>query len=91
LALLLGVVSDKAMAQKKPENLSFEEAINELGQIVTDMEQGELSLEQSLKQFERGIGLANASAQKLDNAQQKVSMLMSNDLNAELTPMDDQE
>ena len=79
------------MAQKKPENLTFEDAINELSQIVTEMEQGDMPLEQSLKQFERGISLANASAQKLDHAQQKVSMLMSNDLDAELTPMDPQE
>ncbi|MFY8274147.1 exodeoxyribonuclease VII small subunit [Pseudoalteromonas sp. SSDWG2] len=79
------------MVQKKPENLSFEEAMNELSHIVTEMEQGDMPLEQSLKQFERGISLANASAQKLDSAQQKVSMLMSNDLNSELTPMDDQE
>ncbi|WP_105188114.1 MULTISPECIES: exodeoxyribonuclease VII small subunit [unclassified Pseudoalteromonas] len=79
------------MAQKKPENLTFEDAINELSQIVTEMEQGDMPLEHSLKQFERGISLANASAQKLDHAQQKVSMLMSNDLDAELTPMDTQE
>ena len=43
------------MATKKPENLSFEEALDELSKIVAQMEQGELSLEQSLKQFERGI------------------------------------
>ena len=50
------------MATKKPENLSFEEALDELSQIVAQMEQGELSLEQSLKQFERGIALANATS-----------------------------
>ena len=43
------------MATKKPENLSFEQALEELSTIVSDMEQGDLSLEQSLKQFERGI------------------------------------
>lgn len=78
------------MAQKKPENLSFEEAISELTDIVTQMEQGSLSLEQSLKQFERGIGLANASAQKLDSAQQKVSILMGQDANAQAVPFDDE-
>ena len=49
------------MATKKPENLSFEQALEELSTIVGEMEQGDLSLEQSLKQFERGIALANAS------------------------------
>jgi len=76
------------MAIKKPENLSFEQALEELSTIVTDMEQGELSLEQSLKQFERGIALANASSSKLQQAEQKVSILMANDSKAELTNFD---
>ena len=76
------------MATKKPENLSFEQALEELSTIVTDMEQGELSLEQSLKQFERGIALANASSSKLQQAEQKVSILMANDSQAELTHFD---
>jgi exodeoxyribonuclease VII small subunit len=49
------------------------------------MEQGDLSLEQSLKQFERGIALANASTGKLQQAEQKVSILMGNDEKAALT------
>ena len=67
------------MAAKKPENLSFEEAMAELEGIVQAMEQGSLTLEQSLKQFERGVQLANASNTKLQNAEQKVTVLMNND------------
>ncbi|MCK8097530.1 exodeoxyribonuclease VII small subunit [Pseudoalteromonas sp. 1CM17D] len=73
------------MAIKKPENLSFEQALEELSTIVGEMEQGDLSLEQSLKQFERGIALANASTGKLQQAEQKVSILMGNDEKAALT------
>ncbi|BED88297.1 exodeoxyribonuclease 7 small subunit [Pseudoalteromonas sp. MM1] len=73
------------MATKKPENLSFEQALEELSSIVGEMEQGDLSLEQSLKQFERGIALANASTGKLQQAEQKVSILMGNDEKAALT------
>ncbi|AYM85847.1 exodeoxyribonuclease VII small subunit [Pseudoalteromonas agarivorans] len=73
------------MATKKPENLSFEQALEELSTIVGEMEQGDLSLEQSLKQFERGIALANASTGKLQQAEQKVSILMGNDEKAALT------
>lgn len=73
------------MATKKPENLSFEQALEELTVIVTDMEQGDLSLEQSLKQFERGIALANASSNKLQHAEQKVAILMGNDPQSPLT------
>lgn len=73
------------MATKKPENLSFEQALEELSLIVTEMEQGELSLEQSLKQFERGIALAGASSSKLQQAEQKVAILMGNDSQSSLT------
>ena len=52
------------------------------------MEQGELSLEQSLKQFERGIALANASSGKLQQAEQKVAILMGNDSQAPLSNFD---
>lgn len=78
------------MAAKKPENLSFEEAMAELEGIVQAMEQGSLTLEQSLKQFERGVQLANASNEKLSNAEQKVSILMGNDPEAPVTAMPNQ-
>ena len=55
---------------------------NELESIVQQLEQGELSLEQSLKSFERGIGLANASQQKLQLAQQQVQVLKGERLTA---------
>ncbi|WP_105169014.1 exodeoxyribonuclease VII small subunit [Pseudoalteromonas sp. T1lg23B] len=74
------------MATKKPENLSFEEAMAELEGIVHSMEQGSLTLEQSLKQFERGIALANSSTSKLQQAEQKVSILMANDTQSETVP-----
>ena len=76
------------MATKKPENLSFEDAMHELSSIVADMETGNLTLEQSLKQFERGIQLAQVSSTKLQHAEQKVSILMGNDPQAKLTPFE---
>ena len=72
------------MANKKPENLSFEEAINELSQIVNEMEKGELPLDAALKHFERGIALASASSNKLEQAQQKVQLLMGQNEQAQL-------
>ncbi|GAA5190759.1 exodeoxyribonuclease VII small subunit [Ferrimonas gelatinilytica] len=63
---------------KKPENLSFEEALQELEGIVTQLEQGDVPLEQALKQFERGIGLVRASQSKLDHAEQQVQILSQN-------------
>ncbi|PKG37584.1 exodeoxyribonuclease VII small subunit [Psychromonas sp. Urea-02u-13] len=67
------------MALKKPENMQYEEAIVELEQIVSHLEAGELPLEDALKQFERGISLARSNSQKLQKAQQQVSILMKND------------
>ncbi|MCY7296591.1 exodeoxyribonuclease VII small subunit [Alteromonas sp. a30] len=62
--------------QEKPENLSFEQAIEELEQIVSTMEQGDLPLEQALGAFERGVQLANQSQQKLKQAEHKVKVLL---------------
>jgi exodeoxyribonuclease VII small subunit len=67
------------MALKKPENMQYEEAIDELESIVNHLEAGELPLEDALKQFERGIALARSNSQKLQKAQQQVSILMHSD------------
>ncbi|NKF50130.1 exodeoxyribonuclease VII small subunit [Shewanella sp. WXL01] len=64
---------------KKLESLSFEQAISELEQIVDNLEQGDVALDDALKQFERGIKLVRQSQTKLDQAQQKVSILLDDD------------
>ena len=66
------------MAGKKIENLSFEDSLNELEQIVQNLEKGELSLEDSMSLFERGLGLSQVSQEKLKDAEQKVQILMNN-------------
>jgi exodeoxyribonuclease VII small subunit len=64
------------MAKKKVENLSFEEALNELDTIVQNLEQGELSLEESMTLFERGLNLSQVSQTKLQDADQKIKILL---------------
>jgi exodeoxyribonuclease VII small subunit len=76
---------------KKPENLSFEESLTELEQIVTELEQGDVSLDDALKQFERGISLVRGSQSKLEQAQQKVAILLADDPQAPLSPFDVEE
>ncbi|MCB2381655.1 exodeoxyribonuclease VII small subunit [Shewanella sp. SR1] len=71
---------------KKPENLSFEESLGELERIVADLEQGDISLDDALKQFERGINLVRNSQAKLEQAQQKAAILLKQDENAPLSP-----
>ncbi|MBT1443251.1 exodeoxyribonuclease VII small subunit [Shewanella sp. JM162201] len=70
---------------KKSENLSFEASLAELERIVADLEQGDVSLDDALKQFERGISLVRASQAKLEQAQQKVAILLSNETDAPVT------
>lgn len=61
------------MAKK---TLNFEKSLSELESIVNDMEQGQLSLEDSLKRFEKGIALTSQCQQALQNAELKVSELI---------------
>ena len=61
------------MARKK-EN--FEEALQKLEAIVTQMEEGDLPLEEALKSFEEGVRLAKFCTKKLDEAERKVEKLI---------------
>ncbi len=61
------------MAKKKPD---FEKALTELESLVDDMEQGKLSLEDSLKRFEKGIALSTECQQALQNAELKIKELV---------------
>ena len=61
------------MAKK---TLNFEKALKELESLIEDMEQGELSLEDSLKRFEKGISLTAECQQALQKAELKVQELV---------------
>ncbi len=56
--------------------LDFEKALAELEQQVHRLEGGELSLEEALKAFESGVQLTRQCQQALDQAEQKVSLLL---------------
>ncbi|HCC55194.1 MAG TPA: exodeoxyribonuclease VII small subunit [Desulfobulbaceae bacterium] len=58
---------------------SFEEAMKSLEQITRVLEDGDLSLEKSLKKFDEGIRLAEFCNHKLEEAQQKVDLLLRKD------------
>ena len=62
-----------AKTTKKPD---FEKAMTKLETIVEKMEQGELSLEDSLKAFEEGITLTRQCQSELQSAEQKVQQLI---------------
>ena len=54
----------------------FEKALAELETIVQGLEQGELSLEESLRQFERGVSLTRVCQASLKQAEHKVEILL---------------
>ncbi len=63
------------MAAKK-KALDFEQSLQQLEALVTEMEKGELSLEDSLKAFENGIQLTRECQTRLAEAEQKVQLLV---------------
>ena len=63
------------MTRSKQATPDFEAALAELEAIVQRLEQGELSLEESLRQFERGIILTRGCQKALQQAEQKIRIL----------------
>lgn len=61
---------------------SFEKSVQELDAIVSKMESGELSLDESLKLFEKGVKLTRACQKTLADAEAKIEKLMSSDVNS---------
>ena len=58
------------------KGFDFEASLNELEKLVDALEEGDVSLEQSLQDFERGINLTRACQSALTDAQQKVQILL---------------
>jgi len=79
------------MAKKKLENMNFEQAIAELETIVQQLEQGELSLEDAMTMFERGLSLSQLSQAKLTEAEQRIQILLNNNGEDQLSEFNLQE
>ena len=63
------------MTRQKQATPDFEAALAELETIVQRLEQGDLSLEESLRQFERGVVLTRSCQKSLRQAEQKIRVL----------------
>jgi exodeoxyribonuclease VII small subunit len=57
-------------------NLTFEKAMKKLEQIVRELESGDQSLEKAIKKFEEGVQLSKFCSEKLDETEQKVTLLL---------------
>ena len=58
---------------------TFEEKMNELEKIVTELEKGELNLDESVSKFEEGIKISKQCNEILEKAEKKISILLNKD------------
>ena len=79
------------MAKKTPEKPDFENALKEVETLVETMEKGDLSLEDSLSHFERGVQLSRTCQQALKDAEQKVEILMQKSGHDAIEPFDSED
>jgi exodeoxyribonuclease VII small subunit len=64
---------------QKEEPPSFEQAMAELEQIVGELEGSELTLEQSLERYERGVKAVKRCREVLDKAEKRLQILLSDE------------
>lgn len=76
---------------RKNSKFNFEESLVNLENLVEAMEAGELSLEESLKAFEQGIKLTRECQVALEQAEQKVQLLLASSGEPQAAPFTDDE
>lgn len=79
------------MAKSDTKPFEFEKALKELSKLVESMEQGNISLEDSLKKFEQGVKLTRECQTALKAAEQKVSILLKKNGQDSLEPFEPEE
>lgn len=79
------------MTKKRQSIPGFEKALQELEALVEKMEQGELSLEDSLQHFEQGVRLSRSCQQALREAEQKVEILLQKNDQEDIVPLDSED
>ena len=76
---------------KNPKLPNLETSLTEINSVIEQMEKGNLTLEQSLTQFERGITLIKHAQKILQTAEHKVQVLIKNNNDEKLVPYDNHE
>ena len=79
------------MSAEKSKVFNYEKSIKDLEKLVEQMESGDLSLENSLKNFEKGIKLTRECQAALKTAEQKVQILIDENGHAFLEELEDDE
>ncbi len=65
--------------RKVPQKTSFEDALRELEEVADKLEGNDLGLDESIREFEKGIKLARYCQQKLEEAERKIEILQKGD------------
>ena len=73
----------------KKTDINFEKALEQLEGIVEDLESGDLSLENSLKSFEKGVKLARQCQEQLSKAELQVQKLIEENGELKTAPLQD--
>lgn len=75
-------------AKTQTDELSFEDALKRLEQLVKEMEAGELSLDQMIGHFEEGSGLVEKCGKRLNEVERRIEKLVKKDGKIETEPFD---
>ena len=70
------------------KDLNFEQAMSKLEKIATELEKGELSLDESVSKFEEGMKIAKQCNNILENAEKKITILLEKNGDFEEKPFD---
>ncbi|NIR48700.1 exodeoxyribonuclease VII small subunit [candidate division KSB1 bacterium] len=70
-------------------DMTFENAMKRLEEIVSKLERGDLTLEESIKVYEEGLQLNKFCSAKLDETEKKIKMLVKDKDGFKLKPSDD--
>ena len=71
------------------KEIKFEEALKSLEKIVSDLETGDMSLEESLSRYEEGIKLSKVCSRQLEAAKSRVELLMKSGSKFSIKPFDE--
>jgi len=61
------------------EEKSFEQCLNDLEKIASNLENGDIGLDEAIKEFEKGIKLSKECSKKLDDAEKRINILVQGD------------
>ncbi|MGF7048595.1 exodeoxyribonuclease VII small subunit [Paenibacillus sp. DS2015] len=67
------------MAKAKEIELNFEDAMNQLEEIVGELEHGDVPLEKAIELFQKGMGLSQLCSKKLEQVEHKIEMIVEED------------